>query len=146
MKTRTLSFVLSILLLFSLTGCSWNLTSKKKIIKLYRRNESTFIAAVGSGDLTSVKKLRGIREISTRGEGEDAEIEFYCGGTGLVPSSSYYGILYIEKADTVFLQLIDSSSEWFADGDGYRYKQADGDNDFYYEPLGNGFFYYEEHY
>ena len=97
-----------------------------------------------TGDFSAVRGLRGIREIQTRGDGE--EIEFFCGGRGLVPASSYYGILYVSGGEEVFLRAAEASPEWSAEGAGWRYRQAEGDNDFYYEPLGQGFYYYEEHY
>ena len=103
------------------------------------------MAAVETGDFSAVSRLRGIREITTRGD--EGEIEFFCGGRGLVPASSYYGILYIPGAEDAELsQVFGDSPEWSAEGEGCRYRQADGDNEFYYEPLGHGFFYYEEHF
>ncbi len=133
--------IIGVLLALLLGGCSGNLTDKDRILSLYRGNESAFASAVESGDYSAVKKLRGVREIHIR---EDSgEIEFYCGGKGLVPGSSYYGILY---SKTDFRRLAESSPEWFAEDGGYRYEQSGGDNRFYYEPLGNGFYYYEQHF
>ena len=143
---KAAALVICLLFILGAAGCGGNLTGKDRIISLYRKNESAFIAAAASGDTAAVKKLRGIREVSPRGDGEHKEIEFSCGGIGLVPSASYYGILYVENGEAVFSQLCDSSPEWSYDGEGYHYRQADGDNDFTYEPLGNDFFYYEEHF
>ena len=104
-----------------------------------------FLSAVETGDFSAVSRLRGIREITTRGD--EGEIEFFCGGRGLVPASSYYGILYIPDAeDRELSQVFGDSPGWSAEGEGCRYRQTDGDNEFYYEPLGHGFFYYEEHF
>ncbi len=141
---KTTALILGLVLVFYLAGCSGNLTDKKRIVSLYRKNEAVFAAAVESGDYAEVRKLRGIREVTVRGDA--GEVEFYCGGTGLVPGSSYYGILYVANGEAVFSQLVDASPEWFAEGNEIRYKQSSGDNDFRYEPLGNGFYYYEEHY
>ena len=144
MRKRTL-FILGAILILLLAACSRNLTDKSRIISLFRKNESTFLSAVETGDFSAVSRLRGIREITTRGD--EGEIEFFCGGRGLVPASSYYGILYIPgAADRELSQVFGDSPEWSAEGEGCRYRQADGDNEFYYEPLGHGFFYYEEHF
>lgn len=144
MGKRTL-FILGAILVLLLAACSRNLTDKSRIISLFRKNESTFLSAVETGDFSAVSRLRGIREISTRGD--EGEIEFFCGGRGLVPASSYYGILYIPGAEDAELsQVFGDSPEWSAEGEGCRYRQTDGDNEFYYEPLGHGFFYYEEHF
>ena len=144
MGKRTL-FILGAILVLLLAACSRNLTDKSRIISLFQKNESTFLSAVETGDFSAVSRLRGIREISTRGD--EGEIEFFCGGRGLVPASSYYGILYIPGAEDAELsQVFGDSPEWSAEGEGCRYRQTDGDNEFYYEPLGHGFFYYEEHF
>ena len=144
MGKRTL-FILGAILVLLLAACSRDLTDKSRIISLFRKNESTFLSAVETGDFSAVSRLRGIREISTRGD--EGEIEFFCGGRGLVPASSYYGILYIPDAeDRELSQVFGDSPEWSAEGEGCRYRQTDGDNEFYYEPLGHGFFYYEEHF
>ena len=144
MGKRTL-FILGAILVLLLAACSRDLTDKSRIISLFRKNESTFLSAVETGDFSAVSRLRGIREITTRGD--EGEIEFFCGGRGLVPASSYYGILYIPGAEDAELsQVFGDSPEWSAEGEGCRYRQTDGDNEFYYEPLGHGFFYYEEHF
>ena len=144
MRKRTLLLLGAILVLL-LAACSRELTDKSRIIAQFRKNESTFLSAAETGDFSAVSRLRGIREITPRGD--EGEIEFYCGGRGLVPASSYYGILFIPGAqDAELSQVFGASTEWSAEGEGYRYRQTDGDNDFYYEPLGHGFFYYEEHF
>ncbi len=144
MRKRTL-FILGAILILLLAACSRNLTDKSRIISLFRKNESTFLSAVETGDFSAVSRLRGIREITTRGD--EGEIEFFCGGRGLVPASGYYGILYIPDAeDRELSQVFGDSPGWSAEGEGCRYRQTDGDNEFYYEPLGHGFFYYEEHF
>lgn len=144
MRKRIL-FILGAILILLLAACSRNLTDKSRIISLFRKNESTFLSAVETGDFSAVSRLRGIREITTRGD--EGEIEFFCGGRGLVPASSYYGILYIPDAeDRELSQVFGDSPGWSAEGEGCRYRQTDGDNEFYYEPLGHGFFYYEEHF
>ena len=144
MRKRTL-FILGAILILLLAACSRNLTDKSRIISLFQKNESTFLSAVETGDFSAVSRLRGIREITTRGD--EGEIEFFCGGRGLVPASSYYGILYIPDAeDRELSQVFGDSPDWSAEGEGCRYRQTDGDNEFYYEPLGHGFFYYEEHF
>lgn len=142
---RTLAFILTAAVLLALPGCSRELTDKDKIIALFRNNENVFVSAVETGDYSEVKKIKGVNDVSVRGDNE--ETEFYCGGMGLVPSSAYFGILYIRGAEGKDYPLVfGDGAEWSADGDGYRFKQADGDNDFYYQALGGGFYYYEERY
>ncbi len=134
-----------IVLALLLAGCAGNLTNQRKIVDVYRKHEAAFLAAVASGDYSTVEKLRGVREVTTRGE--NGEIEFCCGGRGLAPASSYFGILYVPgAAGKPYAQVFGDGPEWTADGAGCRYRQDGGDNEFYYEALGNGFYYYEEHY
>ena len=140
---KVLALLLAAALALSFGGCAHGLTGRKGIVALYRKNEAAFATAVETGDYAAVKKLRGVADVTVRDGGE--EIEFYCGGAGLVPGSSYWGIRW-EKDPEVFAALAAASPEWSFDGTGYRFEQAEGDNRFYYEPLGNGFFYYEEHY
>ena len=140
---KVLALLLAAAMALSFAGCADGQTSRRRIVALYRKNEAAFAAAVETGDYAAVKKLRGVKDVTVR-DG-DGEIEFCCGGAGLVPGSSYWGILW-EKDPEVFAALAAASPEWSAEGAGFRYEQAKGDNRFYYEPLGNGFFYYEEHY
>lgn len=140
---KALSLLLAAALLLCLAGCGGGLRSKKKIVALYQKNEKTFLAAVETGDYAAVRELRGVEDVFVRDGGR--EIQFWCGGFGLVPGTSYWGILWLKDAE-VFAELAATSVEWSAEGVGWRYRQSGGDNDFYYEPLGNGFFYYIEHY
>lgn len=123
-----------------LTACSSN--HADKTIAMYRKHEALFLEAVQSANYAPVEALRYVQEIETWQN--PVKVDFYCGGSGLVPSSSYYGILYQPSLDLE--GKVESDSQWMHEGDGYRFIQHEGDNVFYYEPLGNGFYYYEEHY
>lgn len=141
MRKPFLRLLTAVILSVLLLGCSSELTDKEKIIALFYKNEDLFLSAAETGDYTVVESLRGVQSVSFNKEFQ--RIDFYCGGTGLVPSSVYYGICYFYDAEETFSEIFIKYPEWYADDEGgYHYRQDGGDNRFDYEPLENGFYYY----
>ena len=129
-------------LVFLLTSCINNLTSKESIENLYTKNEKLFIDAASDGSFADLEKINGVWEVSVK----DDHVDIKCGGNGLGSSTNYYGIFYSENDDLCAVDVAGPRDELVADGDGYRYVQSDGDNEYYVEPLGNHYFYYEAHF
>ncbi len=134
--------VLLLLLVLLLTGCTSREDWKAAVIKIYHEHEQMFADAAAAGDYSAVEALL---------EGDNVYIgtdyvDIYFGGTGLVPSSSYYGVFYSAKGDMCVVYAGLALSELTAEGDGWCWRQPGGDNSYYVEPLGNGYYYYEEHY
>lgn len=143
MKRFIAVLILTCMLCLTAGGCSNGLTSNKKIIKLYRDNEESFLEAAESQDFAALESIKGVLGISTH---EDhTEIRF--GGSGMGSNTDYYEIWWTEKKiASVLLGQIASRYDAIPDGNGIRYKEKEGDNEFYAEPIGNGFYYVELHF
>ena len=118
-------------------------TFRSRIIRLYQQNEEIFFQAASSEDFDALMQLNGVIEIKE--DKRRKAVDVFCGGTGIVPSSGYYGVLYLPEKDAR-AYFSEPAEEWTVDGNGFCYRQKNGDNRFYVEPLGNDFYYYEQHY
>ncbi len=126
-----------------LSGCSNNLTDKNDIIKVFTKNEAVFTEAIKSNNFDNAKKISGIQDIYI---GDDY-IDFICGGSGIAPSTHYYGFFYSSNDDlTAFNGGICPKEELIENGNGFSWKQKNGDNTYYVEKIGEHFFYYEAHF
>ena len=72
-------------------------------------------------------------------------MEFYCGGSGLVPSSSYYGFYY-SPDDLPLAVDVTLTENLGPEGDGFGWGEPDGDNRYYTERIMKNWYYYESHY
>jgi hypothetical protein len=86
--------------------------------------------------LLQTLKIKGILDITKY----DSKIEYYCGGFGFGPSTSYVGFCYMPY-DT-FYNLMENS-EFEKEGDGYKRQEKDGDNSYYIERIIDDFYYYK---
>lgn len=144
-------YSIALLAVCLLSACSSNLTSKESILtskesimNLYTKNEELFTDAASNGSFSDLEKIKGVQEVYIYEECEYVDIQ--CGGSGLGPSTHYYGIFYSATDDICAIDVAGPRDELVEDGNGYRYKQSDGDNEYYVEPLGNHYFYYEAHF
>ena len=110
--------------------------SKRQIIKLVNENYNVIAEDISENDFSDTLKLKGIQSVST----EDEIIGFYCGGSGIAPSSQEYGFYYSDN---------DTPSDFILKGtlkpDGKGYSSSDG-NYFYTEKIRDNFYYYEVHF
>ncbi|MBP3541695.1 MAG: hypothetical protein J6K72_07785 [Clostridia bacterium] len=152
MKKETIEVVLMTVLALILAVCmsalilyafSTDLTSQGSITRRFFINKKVFFTAVETGNFDAVEKLPFIRSVEP--DDREQEILFRCGGKGLGPSTSYYGIVYMENGLTVSDEEPGARFCWLPQGNGYM-MLGDGDNVFYREPLEGNFFYFEEHY
>ena len=99
--------------------------------------------AAGSGE--KVKRPFGVWEVSVRpspyGQGEC--VEFWVGGAGLGPSTSYWGVTYSEHGPVGFQA---AAVDYAADGDGWLWKEPGGDNWSRVTPLEENWYLYEMHF
>ncbi len=136
-----LSLVLVIGIMFG--ACSNNLTDKEDIIKVFNKNEETIIEAVKNNSFEQVKKISGIQNVYV---GDDY-IDFECGGSGMGPSTHYYGFFYSPDDNlTAWNGGACPKDELKENGNGFRWEQKEGDNIYYVEKIGEHFFYYEAHF
>ncbi|MBO4562319.1 MAG: hypothetical protein J5772_01765 [Clostridia bacterium] len=143
MKRFIAVLVLTCILCLSSVGCSGELTSKKKIIKLYGENEAAFLEAAETGDFTALESMKGVLKVIMY----DDHAAICCGGSGMGANTDYYEIWWTEKKiESVLLGQLASGYDVIPDGNGARYKEKEGDNEFYAEPLGNGYYYVELHF
>ena len=132
------------LLLVSLFGCS-----PKGAAAAFTLGRAGFLRAAqdalaaGSGE--NVKRPFGVWEVSVRpspyGQGEC--VEFWIGGAGLGPSTSYWGVTYSEYGPVGFEAV---ALDYVPDGDGWFWKEPDGDNWSRVTPLEENWYLYEMHF
>ena len=134
--------VVFLLMVCFLSACSSNLTSKERIVNIYKKNEALFIDAASNRSFSDLEKINGVQKVLVR----DEYVDIQCGGSGFGSSTHYYGIFFSETDNLCAIDVAGPRDELVEDGNGYRYKQSDGDNEYYVEPLGNHYFYYEAHF
>lgn len=142
-----MKFVIVFLLLMSMTWCGpgscGEIHSKKQIIKLVQNNQAFLMQCIEEDEPEKATELRGIQSVSR--DRFSPVIEFYCGGTGLVPNTGYYGFYYSpdDRPDTL---RFPAREDLIEQGDGFGYQEPDGDNWYYTERIIENWYYYEEHY
>ena len=99
--------------------------------------------AAGSGE--NVRRPFGVREVSVNpspyGRGEC--VEFWIGGAGLGPSTSYWGVTYSECGPVGFQA---AAVDYAQDGDGWSWEEPGGDNWSRVTPLEENWYLYEMHF
>ena len=68
-------------------------------------------------------------------------VDFYMGGFGLVPSSTYWGVSYSADGEPVGFQGLDVDYTW--DGEGWYWQEPDSDNFSYVTQLDDHWYLYE---
>lgn len=136
-------FMCSLVIIGMLTACTNNLTSKKKIIRVFEKNEKAIVEAIESNNVEQTKEIPGIQDVYV----SDDYIEFSCGGSGFGSSTHYYGFFYsLDDNLTAWNGGMFHKVELVKSGNGYRWEEKDGDNIYYVEEIGEHFFYYEAHF
>ena len=86
-------FFAIIMMLFLIMTGSDNL-SKQQIFTLVQDNHEYLQECVDAKDYEKAEEISGIKSVHSSSWSEDSYVEFYCGGAGIVPSSSYYGFYF----------------------------------------------------
>lgn len=153
---RVLCLLLVIAMSFSLSACSdaWGYlffsslvaagddrADQEDIFNFVLENEAALLQAIEAEDFSDFID-NGI--IIDAYPYEDV-VEFYCGGVGTVPSSTYVGFFYSPQDDmTAFHPSV--SDGLIPSGEGFIWKEEGGDNRFYTEKICDCFYYYEDSY
>lgn len=142
---RLIALFLSVILLFSLSSCvltgglfSSHL-SKAQIFRLVEKNEKVLLEDIANSDFKNSKKIRGIEDVSPG----ESTVDFYCGGSGFGPATSYYGFYYSQNGEPSCIWV---GGELSAEGNGWGWREKNGDNRYYTEKITGYFFYYEVHF
>ena len=133
-----------ILLLVPLIGCS-----PRGASAAFTLDRAGFLQAAqdaltaGSGE--NVKRPFGVQEISVRPSpyGQGDCVEFWIGGAGLGPSTSYWGVTYSEYGPVGFQS---AAVNYVPDGDGWFWREPNGDNWSRVTPLEENWYLYEMHF
>lgn len=133
-----------LLLLIPLFGCS-----PRGAAAAFALDRAGFLraaqTALANGSGEGVKRPFGVLEVSVRpspyGRGEC--VEFWMGGAGLGPSTSYWGVTFSEYGPTGFQS---AAVDYAPDGDGWFWAEPGGDNWSRVTPLEENWYLYEMHF
>ena len=154
MFKKRLSLLLAVIMLFSLTGCAEILggtiflflikagddrASQNDIFEFVCEKEAELLNAIKTGDFSAFENKGFIKSI----DADEAVVDFYCGGYGMGPSTSYVGFYYTPNHDMSAIWCAPSSSSLTPSGNGFEWKEPDGDNRYYTEHICGNFYYYE---
>ena len=152
---KILCLLLSVIMLFSLSGCSDILkgavflylvatgddaTDKDEVFEFVCENEEKLLTAIEDDDFSAFENQGFIKEINAN----DSVIEFSCGGAGVGAGISCVGFYYTPDSDMTAVWCAPSSADSPVPcGDGYEWREENGDNSFYTEHICSNFYYYE---
>ena len=136
---RILAFVLVVVFVFVLSGCSAK-QSKKDIFNVVEKNYDAIVTACENKDKEALLAIDGITQVNI----VDGYVLVYCKGAGIAPSSQDYGFYYSEGNSPVTvdcnLGIVCYAADLTPEGDGYQCIVSG--NTFYTEHIkGNIFFY-----
>lgn len=119
---------------------------KEKIFFLVYSNKDFLNECVKNNTYKNAYKIVGIKQITSyQLSNNEIYIDFYCTGTGLVPSSVYYGFCYISNDQPLGFQARPVKLK--PDGKGWRWEERwenpNGDNWNYIEKITDNWYYYE---
>ena len=77
------------------------------------------------GSATGIKPPNGVKDIDIY-RTHSGCVDFYMGGFGLVPSSTYWGVIYTVEDTPVGWGGLDVNYTW--DGEGWCWQEKNGDN------------------
>ena len=116
--------------------------SKDQIFSLVQEHHDFLLQCITDNDPDRAKEVTGIKSVRSE---KDEYVEFYCGGSGLVPSSSYYGFYY--SPDGLPLAVdVTQTEDLTPAGGGFGWEEPEGDNWYYTEQIMENWYYYESHY
>ncbi len=125
-----------------MTGGNYDALSKDQIFSLVQNHHDFLIQCITDNDPDRAKEVTGIQRVHIE---KDVYVEFYCGGSGLIPSSSYYGFYY-SPDDLPLAVDVTLTENLGPEGDGFGWEELDGDNWYYTERIMENWYYYESHY
>lgn len=154
MVKKALSLLLVVVMLFSFSGCVYDVVGsalflyliatgddradKEDIFDFVCENEEELLKAIKKSDFSKFKNKGFIKEINA----DDLVVEFPCGGFGVGSGTSYVGFYYTPN-DDMTAPWCAASGNLTRSGDGYEWKEPNGDNYYYTENICGKFYYYE---
>lgn len=147
---------LTVLMLFSLTGCDEILGSaiylvllaasgddradKEAVFEFVRENEAELLEAIETGDFSPYENQGFIKNI----DADETIVEFSCGGAGFGSETFYTGFYYSLENDLAAVWCAPPSAGALTpSGNGYIWYEDPGDNEYYVEKICEYFYYYE---
>lgn len=116
--------------------------SKDQIFSLVQDHHDFLLHCITDNEPDRAKEVTGIQNVLVE---INAYVEFYCGGSGLVPSSSYYGFYY-SPDDLPLAVDVTRTENLRPEGNGFGWEEPGGDNWYYTERIMENWYYYESHY
>ena len=142
MLKKLWTVLLAVMLAVMMAGGNSDALSKKQIFSLVQDHHDFLLQCITDTDPDRAKEVSGIQSIHIE---KDAYVEFYCGGSGLVPNSSYYGFYY-SPDDLPLAVDVTRTENLKAEGNGFGWEEPGGDNWYYTERIMENWYYYESHY
>ncbi len=156
MVKKGFCILLTVLMLFSLTGCDEILGSaaflvcvitneddradKAVVFEFVRENEEELLAAIESGDFSLYENQGFIKNI----DADETIVDFSCGGAGVGSETFYTGFYYNSENDLAAAWCAPPSADALTpSGNGYIWYEDPGDNEYYVEKICEYFYYYE---
>ena len=126
----------------AMAGGNSDALSKDQIISLVQDHHDFLLRCITDDDPDRAKEVAGVQSVRIK---KNEYVEFYCGGSGLVPSSSYYGFYY--SPDDIPLAVdVTLTDNLGPRGNGFGWEEPGGDNRYYTERIMENWYYYESHY
>ena len=154
MLKKGLALLLAVIMAFSLSGCSDILggafflflvitgddsADKDEVFDFVRENEEELLKAIEAGDFSAFENQGFIKDIDP----DETVVDFYCGGAGVGPNTSYVGFFYTPDNDMTAVWCAPlSASGLIPSGNGFEWQEANGDNRYYTEHICGNFYYY----
>jgi len=139
----TVLIVLLLVTLLFLSGVLGSFSPKHARL-IYAANSGRFELAASrvleQGGTSGIKRPNGVKDISLYTTRSGC-VDFYMGGFGLVPSSTYWGVIYaMEDLPTGFQGL---AVDFTREGEGWRWQEENGDNTCCVVKLADHWYWYE---
>ena len=139
---RVIMLCLFLIAGITLSSCAGDL-NRKQVFTIVQENHAFLQKCIDEGNYDRSLEIRGIQNTYTGGKG--SYVKFYCGGTGLGPSTSYYGFYY-SPTDAPLAVDVPETETLTSFDDGWGWSEPNGDNSYYTERIMECWYYYEWHF
>ena len=156
MLKKGLAFLLTVIMLFSLSGCSEKVlgsaiflffvatsddgADKDEVFDFVSENEEELLKAIEAGDYSAFENQGFIKDV----DADESIVDFSCGGAGVGSGTSYVGFYYTSENDVTAVWCAPSSASALTpSGNGFEWQEPNGDNRYYTEHICGNFYYYE---
>ncbi len=155
MLKKGFSLLLTVVMMFSLSGCSDILGSaiflflvatgddsadKDDVFEFVCVNEEELLKAIKDCDFSAFEDQGFIKDI----DADEKVVDFSCGGAGVGSGTFYVGFYYTVENDMAAIWCAPSSASLLTpSGNGFEWQEPNGDNRYYTEHICGNFYYYE---